>query len=152
MCALYVQTVFIFCGRGPSTHWNSPLPTLQRMPTIIVHPAFPGGNMAKVVVTGRDGRQEAIEGEVGYSLMEVIRNGGLEELLAMCGGSCSCATCHVYVGDSFKALTDGLAPMNEYENDLLDTSDHRTAQSRLACQVPFSEALDGLAVTIAPED
>jgi ferredoxin, 2Fe-2S len=67
----------------------------------------------------------------------------------LCGGCCSCATCHVYVesGSSFS-----LPPMKDDEDDLLDCSDHRAANSRLSCQIPFTDALSGLTVRIAPED
>jgi ferredoxin, 2Fe-2S len=82
-------------------------------------------------------------------VMEVIRDGGVDELLALCGGCCSCATCHVHIDPEF---ADRLAPMSEDENDLLDSSDHRDERSRLSCQVPFSADLDGLKVTIAAED
>ena len=81
--------------------------------------------------------------------MEVIRAGGLDELLALCGGGCSCATCHVYVDE---ALADHMPPLSSDEDDLLDSSSHRTPASRLSCQIPFTAALAGLEVTIAPED
>jgi 2Fe-2S ferredoxin len=81
--------------------------------------------------------------------MEIIRDGGIDELLALCGGCCSCATCHVHVDPEFAAKVE---PMSEDENDLLDSSDDRNETSRLSCQIPFSDALDGLKVTIAKED
>lgn len=81
--------------------------------------------------------------------MEIIRDAGFDELLALCGGCCSCATCHVHVDPSF---AEKVEPMGEDENDLLESSDHRNERSRLSCQIPFSDALDGLKVTIAQED
>jgi 2Fe-2S ferredoxin len=105
--------------------------------------------MPKLIVVTREGQESTVEGEAGLSVMEVIRDHGFDELLAMCGGCCSCATCHVYVDDAFAGQ---LPTMSEDENDLLDSSDHRTEASRLSCQLPFSDALDGLRVTIAPED
>ncbi len=105
--------------------------------------------MPKLIVTTRDGAVQELNGETGLSVMEIIRDGGVDELLALCGGCCSCATCHVYVDPEF---ADKIAPMGEDENDLLDSSDHRNERSRLSCQVPFSAALDGLKVTIAAED
>jgi len=81
--------------------------------------------------------------------MEVIRNSGVDELRALCGGCCSCATCHVYVDPDFVAQ---FPEMNEDESALLDSSNHRTDTSRLSCQIRFTDALDGLRVTIAPED
>ena len=81
--------------------------------------------------------------------MEVIRDSGFDELLALCGGCCSCATCHVYVDPAFAGSVE---PMSEDENDLLDSSDHRNETSRLSCQIHLTDALDGLKVTIAQED
>ena len=105
--------------------------------------------MPKLIVVTREGEEREMEGEAGLSVMEVIRDAGIDELLALCGGCCSCATCHVHVDPAF---LDRLPAMSEDENDLLDSSDDRTETSRLSCQVPFTPALDGLKVTIAAED
>ena len=105
--------------------------------------------MPKLIVLTRDGTERTVEGEAGLSVMEIIREEGFDELLALCGGCCSCATCHVHVDPEWLSA---LPPMSEDENDLLDSSDHRTARSRLSCQLPFEPALDGLRVQIAPED
>lgn len=105
--------------------------------------------MATLNVITREGQNIVLEGDEGLSVMEVIRDGGIDELLALCGGCCSCATCHVHVDPGFASK---LPAMSEDENDLLDSSDHRNETSRLSCQIVFGEALDGLTVTIAPED
>lgn len=105
--------------------------------------------MPKLFVTTRDGIEHEVTGADGLTVMEVIRDNGFDELLAMCGGSCSCETCHVYVADD--DLTR-LPPVQLDEDELLDISDHRVAGSRLSCQLPFGGGLDGLRVTIAPED
>jgi ferredoxin, 2Fe-2S len=105
--------------------------------------------MPKLIVTTREGEVKELQGETGLTVMEVIRDGGIDELLALCGGCCSCATCHVHVDPDFAGV---VAPMGEDENDLLDSSDHRDATSRLSCQIPFTDALDGLRVRIAAED
>lgn len=105
--------------------------------------------MPKMVVVTRDGEERTVEGESGLSVMEVIRDSGFDELLALCGGCCSCATCHVHVDPAFK---DALPAMSEDENDLLDSSDHRNENSRLSCQITLTDALDGLKVVIAAED
>ncbi|MEA1015643.1 2Fe-2S iron-sulfur cluster-binding protein [Sphingosinicella sp. LY1275] len=105
--------------------------------------------MVKIIVTTRDGTETEIEGEAGLSVMEVIREHGFDELLALCGGCCSCATCHVYVEPGFD---DRLRPKSEDEDDLLDSSDQKTDRSRLSCQLQVVPELDGLRVRIAPED
>jgi 2Fe-2S ferredoxin len=91
-----------------------------------------------------------VEGREGLSLMQNIRNAGIDELQAICGGSLSCATCHVYV-DSLPTATE-LPAKSRDEDDLLDASDHLEPSSRLACQLVFGPALDGIRLTIAPED
>lgn len=105
--------------------------------------------MPKLIVVTRDGTEHEVEGQSGLSVMEVIRDAGFDELLALCGGCCSCATCHIHLDAAFSGM---VAPMGEDENDLLDSSDHRNSVSRLSCQLPFTDALDGLRVTIAAED
>ena len=104
--------------------------------------------MPTLIVTKRNGETVELEGKAGLSVMEVIRDNGFDELLALCGGCCACATCHVYIQEESLAL---LTPMEADEDELLDTSDFRRANSRLACQVPFEAGLDGLRVVIAPE-
>lgn len=105
--------------------------------------------MPTLIVTKRDGSEQNVDASTNVSVMEIIRDAGVDELLALCGGCCSCATCHVYVDDSFAGQ---LPEITADENDLLDSSDHRTANSRLSCQINFTAALDGMRVTIAPED
>ena len=105
--------------------------------------------MPKLIVTTREGETSEIQVEDGLTVMEAIRDNGFDELLALCGGCCSCATCHVHVDADF---TDKLPAMSEDEDDLLESSDHRAPTSRLSCQIPFTADLDGLKVTIAPED
>lgn len=105
--------------------------------------------MVRIQVVDRSGTEHSIEAASGLSLMEAIRDNGFDELLALCGGCCSCATCHVHVSPS---QMDRLPPLSDDENDLLDSSDHRDAQSRLSCQITLDDGLDGLTVTIAQED
>lgn len=105
--------------------------------------------MSILIVENRQGEQISLQAEASQTLMEIMRSGGVEEILALCGGTCSCATCHVFVDPEF---ADRLEPISEDESDLLDSSEHRGATSRLSCQIVFRENLDGLRVTLAPED
>ncbi len=102
--------------------------------------------MPTLTVTTRSGDTRTIAADPDASVMTAIRDAGIDEMLALCGGCCSCATCHVFVDES---QMDSLPPMSADEDDLLDISEHRIARSRLSCQLP---SLDGLRVTIAPED
>ncbi|MCP5395958.1 MAG: 2Fe-2S iron-sulfur cluster binding domain-containing protein [Sphingomonadaceae bacterium] len=105
--------------------------------------------MPKLIVVNRAGEETTVEADSGLTVMEVIRDNGFDELLALCGGCCSCATCHIHVDAAF---ADKMPEMSEDEDDLLDSSDHRNETSRLSCQIPFTDDLDGLKVTIAEED
>ncbi len=105
--------------------------------------------MPQVHVTDRSGNEVCIEAESGRSLMEAIRDAGIDELEALCGGSLACATCHVFVR---KDWLNKLPEMKSEEQDLVSFSEHYTEQSRLSCQVNVDTALEGLAVRIAPED
>jgi 2Fe-2S ferredoxin len=105
--------------------------------------------MASLIIVTRDGTERRIDAQVGLSVMENIRDSGIDELQALCGGSCSCATCHVYVD---QASATGMPESNPDESDLLAASEMRRDNSRLSCQLQFSAAMDGLRVTIAPED
>ena len=104
--------------------------------------------MPQLIVVNREGIERVVEGEAGLSVMEVIRDNGFDELLALCGGACACATCHVHVDPDWM---DRMPPMDDDEDDLLESADYRTENSRLSCQVPFEADLDGLRVVIAPE-
>ena len=105
--------------------------------------------MPQINVVDQSGQTTPVEASEGRTLMEVIRDRGFDELLALCGGCCSCATCHVHIdADTFAKLP----AMSEDENDLLDSSEHRNAASLLSCQVAITVALEGATVTIAQED
>lgn len=103
--------------------------------------------MPKLTIVNRAGVESEITAKTGISVMEALREAGYDDILALCGGCCSCATCHVYVDTS---LT--LPAMSADEDDLLDSSSHRASGSRLSCQLQLSDDLDGLRITIAPED
>lgn len=105
--------------------------------------------MPKLIIVTRDGAEHEAEVAGGQSVMEAIRHAGFDELQAVCGGGLSCATCHVHVDEAFFDRFD--AP-NQDEADLLEWSENSTACSRLSCQLPFSDAVSGLKVTIASED
>src|SRR3546814_16142754 len=105
--------------------------------------------MPRWIVVDRQGTAPAREAENGLTRREVIRDSGFDELLALCGGCCSGATFHSHVDPAF---ADKLPPMSDDENDLLDSAEDRNETSRLSCQIPFGDALDGIKVTIARED
>ena len=101
-------------------------------------------------VTTRDAVDHEVEGRPGVSLMQNIRNAGIDELQALCGGALSCATCHVYI-DTLPAGAE-LPAKSRDEEDLLDSSDYLEPHSRLSCQLTCGDQLSGIRVTVAPED
>ena len=105
--------------------------------------------MPEIILTTRENEKVNIPFNPGTSLMQAICEGGISELMALCGGVCSCATCHVHVEQDFFTK---LEPMTEDEDDLLSGSLHRKDNSRLSCQVMLKEEFDGMKVTVAEED
>ncbi|KKW90144.1 2Fe-2S iron-sulfur cluster-binding protein [Sphingobium chungbukense] len=103
--------------------------------------------MAKISITGTAGETRIIEPQSGLTVMEIIRDAGFDEMIALCGGNCSCATCHVYVDGEVD-----VGPPGDDEDDLLSSSDKRRDRSRLSCQIIFDETMVGLSVTIANEE
>lgn len=104
--------------------------------------------MADLIVVDRDGVEHTVEGKVGVSVMETLRE--LDwGVAAICGGMCSCATCHIYVDEGWLGKLP--APQPDEKELLQELSGYRP-NSRLSCQVQFEESLAGLRVTIAPDE
>ncbi|MFQ5634799.1 MAG: 2Fe-2S iron-sulfur cluster-binding protein [Gammaproteobacteria bacterium] len=105
--------------------------------------------MATIYVTDREGGEHVVEIDNGTNIMEPLReiDNGVE---ALCGGMCSCATCHVFVEDEWAGKL-GSVPDDELEL-VEDTECFRDGNSRLSCQLTMSAELDGMRLTIAPEE
>jgi 2Fe-2S ferredoxin len=103
--------------------------------------------MAKIHVTDREGAEHELEATSGWSVMEIIRENDLP-IEAACGGCCACATCHVYVDPAWQAK---LEAASDEEDRMLDEAYQVQENSRLSCQISFTDTLDGLKVTLAPE-
>jgi 2Fe-2S ferredoxin len=104
--------------------------------------------MPTVTVVDRDSVERVVEAPSGATLMEPLRDMD-DGVAAICGGMCSCATCHVYVDAQW--LSKLPAPMSD-EGDMLGDLSGRQPNSRLSCQIVLNESLSGLKVTIAPEE
>ena len=105
--------------------------------------------MVKLVVTDKDGRDVEVDARPGLSIMENIRQLP-RSVEAICGGLCSCATCHVFIDEPWASR---LPPRGADELDLLQSLQHfDERRSRLACQILNTDELDGLILSIAPEE
>lgn len=105
--------------------------------------------MGRMFVTDRAGEEHEIEIQPGTNVMDPLRelDSGVE---ALCGGMCSCATCHVFIEPEW---FNKLGPVEDDELELLEeTETFRADQSRLSCQVQFSDELEDMRLTIAPEE
>ncbi|GHA07616.1 ferredoxin [Arenicella chitinivorans] len=106
--------------------------------------------MKQITVTDMQGQTREVEINPGWSLMELLRENDYDEILAMCGGACSCATCHVHIRNADQLK---LPPVEEDEEMLLMTTEAYDAErSRLSCQIPMTEAMDGMQVQIVEMD
>jgi len=101
----------------------------------------------KIFVTDLAGKEHAVDATLNWTVMEIIRDGDLP-MRAECGGSCACATCHVYVDP---AWLERLPPQENEERDTLDGGFEQQPNSRLACQITFKPELEGLRVTLSKD-
>lgn len=105
--------------------------------------------MSQINVIRRDGQKSSVVAIEGQSVMHALRENGIDDLLALCGGSCACATCHVFVDEAWAAR---LPAPGETELALVESSEAQAPNSRLACQIKVSDDLNGMTITIAPEE
>jgi ferredoxin, 2Fe-2S len=100
--------------------------------------------LPKIFFVAADGTQDSVDAAVGASIMRAAVGAGIDGIVAECGGNAMCATCHVYVADA-----EQLPPMTPVEDELLEaTAAERRPDSRLSCQLPVTEELDGLVVAL----
>ncbi|MBU6269223.1 MAG: 2Fe-2S iron-sulfur cluster binding domain-containing protein [Sphingomonadales bacterium] len=101
--------------------------------------------MVAVTFIEADGARFVVDCAVGGSLMEAARAADIKGILADCGGNCACGTCRVFVDEGW---LDRLAPIAELEEATLDMRDEPQANERLSCQLPVTEAMDGMVVRL----
>ena len=100
--------------------------------------------MVKIIFIDHAGAQREVTAKVGGSVMQAAVSNGVPGIDADCGGSCSCATCHVFVNPEWLVA---VGEVNPTEDAMLSLSADRQENSRLSCQIKVTEALDGLIVT-----
>ena len=101
----------------------------------------------KILVTDRNGDEHAVTATSGDTLMFSLRDADLVD--ATCSGSCSCATCHLYIEQPWVA---NLTTPTEDESEIIEFLQFGKDSSRLACQLTVTEEFDGMKVTVAPEE
>ena len=99
--------------------------------------------MPKITYIEHDGAVHTVDAELGATVMETALKGGVTGIVAECGGSCTCATCMVYVDEAWMAK---VGARSEDEEDQLDTAFDVRPTSRLSCQIKVTDDLDGLVV------
>ncbi len=106
--------------------------------------------MTRITATDRTGQVHEIDGEDDEALMFILRDDNDLPVEGTCGGTASCGTCHIYVdADWFSRLPE----RQSHETSLLDSLDHYdAAKSRLGCQITLTPQLEGLKLTLAPEE
>ncbi len=103
--------------------------------------------MPTVTFIEHNGTEHVIEGDVGDSLMSLATGNLVPGIDADCGGECSCATCHCIVDN---AWMEKAGQPSETEESMLDLNPDRESNSRLSCQIPLTEELDGI-IVVLPE-
>jgi 2Fe-2S ferredoxin len=103
----------------------------------------------KITYITADGIRHVADAYVGDTVMATAKRLDIDGIAAECGGSCSCATCHVYVGPDHASL---VGPAGEEEDSMLElTASERRPTSRLSCQIVVTPEMDGIEVELPPE-
>ena len=103
--------------------------------------------MGIIKVKDREGEVHELKAEIGSTIMEIIRDAGLD-IEAACGGCCACATCHVYVTND---KIEKLNAIDDDEESMLDQTFDVEKNSRLGCQIEYTDVMDGMELTLAPQ-
>ncbi len=105
--------------------------------------------MARITYVAPDGKSRVVvEAEAPDTVMEAAMDNDVEGIVALCGGGCSCSTCHIYIDE---AWVEKVGPSHQDEKYVLAAAIDVRANSRLGCQIPVTEALDGLIVHVPAE-
>ena len=103
--------------------------------------------MNKIYVKDREGNTQELIADTGLTIMEIIRDAGLD-IEAACGGCCACATCHVYIDNNWQ---EKLSKKEDDEESMLDQAFNVKNESRLGCQIEYKSDFSGIILTLAPE-
>ena len=103
--------------------------------------------MGIIKVKDREGEIHELKADIGSTIMEIIRDAGLD-IEAACGGCCACATCHVYITND---KIEKLNAIDDDEESMLDQAFDVNKNSRLGCQIEYTDEMDGMELALAPE-
>ncbi|MGB0954720.1 MAG: 2Fe-2S iron-sulfur cluster-binding protein [Panacagrimonas sp.] len=103
--------------------------------------------MYKITFIEHGGERRTVEAKDGESLMQAATGNGVEGIVAECGGSCVCGTCHCYIDGDWQTTVED---QQEDEKMLVEFSEHYQPSSRLSCQIPVNKAMDGMVVKLPP--
>lgn len=104
-----------------------------------------GAMMPRIVYLNHQSAESEVQVEAGTSVMRAAILNGVDGIIGECGGQAMCATCHIYVERSDRALPD----IGDDEEEMLDcTADERTENSRLGCQLKAGEDFDEIFVRL----
>ena len=101
--------------------------------------------MPKITFIEHDATVHEVDADNGTTVMEAALDNNIPGIDADCGGQCACATCHVFINGDWAAKVPALGDMEE---TMLELAEGVTEYSRLACQIPMTDALDGLKVEL----
>jgi 2Fe-2S ferredoxin len=97
--------------------------------------------MVKITFVDAAGQSRIVEADEGSTVMETAIRNDVSGIEAECGGACACATCHVYVDDSW---LEKLPQAESMEEDMLDFAYDVRPTSRLSCRIRVTAEIDGL--------
>ena len=118
--------------------------TSRNLPASNPAPATTEQIMPRITYIAHNGKETVLDVAVGTSVMQAAVYNGVDGIVAECGGSCMCATCHVYVREDQLARTPPIRP--DEEAMLEGTAAERRPNSRLSCQLTMTPEMDGLVV------
>ena len=101
--------------------------------------------MPKVTFIAFNGQHHVVDATAGLSLMRAATDNNVPGIDGDCGGQCACATCHVFVAPEW---AERVGPRHANEDEMLNFAAELRDSSRLACQIPVTDALDGLVVSM----
>jgi ferredoxin, 2Fe-2S len=103
--------------------------------------------MPRITFIEPGGSRRVVDAPIGVTLMEAAVQNGVQGIVALCGGACACATCHVYVDAAWRPR---LGAREEMEEGMLESAWEPRDNSRLSCQIHVTADLEGLEVTVPP--